>query len=65
MDAEAQPSVTALGLAKDEPSHIASPAPVVTYTGTVREATVYLACNGILLIISGKASAEILYADTQ
>ena len=52
MDAEAQPLISALGLAKDEPSHIAPPAPVVTYTGTIHEATVYLACNGNLLTTS-------------
>ena len=46
MEAEAQPLLERLGLEKDDPPPIASPAPAVSYSGTALGLDLHIVCNG-------------------
>lgn len=46
MEAEAQPLLKRLGLERDEPPAISSPAPCVTFSGEAFGLDLHIICNG-------------------
>ena len=52
LQAEADPLVKALGLDRDETGNMPGPAPCFSYSGTYAGLKVWIACNGVQILLS-------------